>query len=131
MIMLCQPALFAVLVLAAGEPVDLAEIMSGYKACVDWPAASFYKQLMEIYPDAKVSTLRFFLAYMSRAYRCVQLGTARCTQAYMSLSAALPILHHRLGTCRVHAACGITLPAQCMHVPRYGLVLAQHDHMKG
>jgi hypothetical protein len=50
-------ALLPVLFCAAGEPVDLAEIMSGYKACVDWSAASSYKQLMEIYPDAKVRTL--------------------------------------------------------------------------
>jgi hypothetical protein len=39
----------------AGEPVDFAEVLSDYKACVDWPTASFYKQLMKLYPDAKVS----------------------------------------------------------------------------
>lgn len=29
-------------------------MLQGYKATIDWPAAPFYKQLMELYPDAKV-----------------------------------------------------------------------------
>jgi hypothetical protein len=39
---------------AKGEAVDYDSILSGYKATVDWPAAPFYKQLMERYPNAKV-----------------------------------------------------------------------------
>lgn len=35
--------------------MDFKQLLSGYKACVDWPSVTFYKQLMEIYPDAKVS----------------------------------------------------------------------------
>jgi len=37
-----------------GEPVDWRELMDGYEACVDWPACTFYRELMEVYPEAKV-----------------------------------------------------------------------------
>lgn len=37
-----------------GEPVDWDELFAGYQATVDWPGAAFYKELMEVYPDAKV-----------------------------------------------------------------------------
>ena len=37
-----------------GEPVDWRKLLEGYQATVDWPACTFYKELMEIYPDAKV-----------------------------------------------------------------------------
>jgi hypothetical protein len=37
-----------------GEPVDWNGILGGYEAAVDWPACTFYAELMERYPDAKV-----------------------------------------------------------------------------
>lgn len=37
-----------------GEPVDWDSLLGGYEATVDWPACSFYKELMREYPDAKV-----------------------------------------------------------------------------
>jgi hypothetical protein len=37
-----------------GKPVDWEELFSGYRATTDWPACTFYKELMERYPDAKV-----------------------------------------------------------------------------
>ena len=37
-----------------GEPVDWEGFLGGYEAAVDWPACSFYGELMERYPDAKV-----------------------------------------------------------------------------
>lgn len=37
-----------------GESVDWGEVFDGYGATVDWPSCSFYKQLAEHYPDAKV-----------------------------------------------------------------------------
>jgi len=40
--------------MAAGGSVDLAELLSGYKSCVDWPTAAFYKELMDLFPQAKV-----------------------------------------------------------------------------
>jgi hypothetical protein len=39
---------------AQGESVDWKKLFSGYQATVDWPAAAFYKELMEVYPEAKV-----------------------------------------------------------------------------
>ena len=38
----------------AGRPVDWPRVFDGYQAAVDWPACSFYQELMEVYPDAKV-----------------------------------------------------------------------------
>jgi len=37
-----------------GEMVDWRELLEGYQACVDWPGCTFYRELMEVYPDAKV-----------------------------------------------------------------------------
>src|ERR687893_2377401 len=37
-----------------GERVDWDGVLGGYGATVDWPACSFYEELMEAYPDAKV-----------------------------------------------------------------------------
>jgi hypothetical protein len=37
-----------------GQSVDWEEIFGGYRATTDWPACSFYEELMERYPDAKV-----------------------------------------------------------------------------
>jgi hypothetical protein len=39
---------------ARGEYVDWEELLAGYQATVDWPGASFYRELMEAYPEAKV-----------------------------------------------------------------------------
>ena len=37
-----------------GKPVDWEGFLGGYEAAVDWPACTFYEELMEEYPDAKV-----------------------------------------------------------------------------
>jgi len=37
-----------------GKTVNWDELFSGYRATTDWPACSFYKELMEKYPDGKV-----------------------------------------------------------------------------
>ena len=37
-----------------GEPADWDGILGPYEATVDWPACSFYEELMERNPDAKV-----------------------------------------------------------------------------
>lgn len=39
---------------AAGEPVDWDEVFAGYESTVDWPGASFWRQLAARYPEAKV-----------------------------------------------------------------------------
>jgi hypothetical protein len=37
-----------------GERVDWDEVLGGYEASVDWPACTFYGELMETHPEAKV-----------------------------------------------------------------------------
>ncbi len=39
---------------ARGETIDWEELFEGYQATVDWPSCTFYKELMSVYPDAKV-----------------------------------------------------------------------------
>src|SRR5215210_4159516 len=39
---------------ARGKSVDWNELFGGYRATTDWPACSFYEELMQSYPDAKV-----------------------------------------------------------------------------
>ena len=40
--------------IVSGEPADWPAIFKGYQASVDWPACAFYKELMQVYPNAKV-----------------------------------------------------------------------------
>jgi Sulfotransferase domain len=37
-----------------GEPSDWDGVLGEYEAAVDWPACTFYEELMKRYPDAKV-----------------------------------------------------------------------------
>ena len=37
-----------------GEPADLEAVLEGYQATLDWPACSFYEELMRWHPEAKV-----------------------------------------------------------------------------
>ncbi len=37
-----------------GKPVDWRDLLKNYQATVDWPACTFYEELMHTYPDAKV-----------------------------------------------------------------------------
>ena len=39
---------------ADGKPIDWEEVFAGYRSTVDWPGATFYKQLADAYPEAKV-----------------------------------------------------------------------------
>ena len=38
----------------AGEEVDWEQFLAGYEVAVDWPACSFYEELMEAFPEAPV-----------------------------------------------------------------------------
>ena len=35
-----------------GEAVNWRELLGGYRATVDWPACSYYRELMAAFPDA-------------------------------------------------------------------------------
>src|SRR5262245_52291601 len=39
---------------ARGRMPDWHALFGGYRAVVDWPAASFYRELMQAFPDAVV-----------------------------------------------------------------------------
>lgn len=39
---------------AKGEPVDWDEVFQGYAATVDWPGATYWRELADHYPQAKV-----------------------------------------------------------------------------
>jgi hypothetical protein len=39
---------------ADGEAVDWERVFEGFNSTVDWPSASFYRQLADAYPEAKV-----------------------------------------------------------------------------
>lgn len=40
--------------IVAGTPADWDAVFTGYQATVDWPACTYYKELMQVYPEAKV-----------------------------------------------------------------------------
>jgi hypothetical protein len=37
-----------------GESIDWKQLFRDYNSAVDWPASAFYKQLMDVFPNAKV-----------------------------------------------------------------------------
>jgi hypothetical protein len=39
---------------ADGKPVDWHEVFAGWESTVDWPGCSFYRQLMDAFPEAPV-----------------------------------------------------------------------------
>jgi hypothetical protein len=39
---------------ADGGPVDWDRVFEGYRATVDWPSVTFYRELADAYPEAKV-----------------------------------------------------------------------------
>jgi hypothetical protein len=40
--------------LAAGAAPDWEKLFAGYKACVDWPSAHYWRELISAYPQARV-----------------------------------------------------------------------------
>jgi hypothetical protein len=40
--------------LAAGGPADWEHLFEGYGACVDWPSAHYWRDLVAAYPEARV-----------------------------------------------------------------------------
>lgn len=39
---------------ADGMPVDWASLFADFQAAVDWPTSAYYRQLMAVYPDARI-----------------------------------------------------------------------------
>jgi hypothetical protein len=40
--------------LARGENPGWDKLFAGYRSCVDWPSAHYWRELIQLYPDAKV-----------------------------------------------------------------------------
>ncbi|WP_214411804.1 sulfotransferase family protein [Sphaerisporangium fuscum] len=40
--------------IARGRPVNWDDVLGGYDSCVDWPAAAYWRELADAYPEAKV-----------------------------------------------------------------------------
>ncbi len=40
--------------LAQGEAPRWDQLFAGYRSCVDWPSAHYWRELIEVYPQAKV-----------------------------------------------------------------------------
>ncbi len=40
--------------LSRGENLGWENLFAGYNACVDWPSAHYWRELIDVYPDAKV-----------------------------------------------------------------------------
>ena len=40
--------------ISQGDRVEWGEVFADYSSAVDWPSASYYAELMEVFPDAKV-----------------------------------------------------------------------------
>lgn len=37
-----------------GEPIGWDRLFAGYRSCVDWPSAHYWKELSSFYPEAKI-----------------------------------------------------------------------------
>ena len=82
---------------ARGKSVDWNELFGGYRATTDWPACSFYEELMHSYPDAKVIlTLRDPNRWYESTYNTV------CLRQRIASSAVFRCLR-RLGLRRFNA----------------------------
>jgi len=76
-----------------GEAVDWPHLLKGYQATVDWPGCTFYQELMEVYPDAKVllsvrDPERWYQSARDTIYR------ARTTLFLQLLRMMLPAVRH-------------------------------------
>src|SRR5918997_4262033 len=63
-----------------GEPADWDGLLGAYEATVDWPACTFYAELMERYPEAKVllsvrDPERWYQSMRSTIYELTKLST--------------------------------------------------------
>jgi len=75
---------------AQGKPVDWEQIFGSYRATVDWPACTFYDELMEKYPDAKVIlTVRDPQRWYESAYNTIYAMTRSASSSPIFYLASL------------------------------------------
>ena len=68
-----------------GETVDWKTFLAGYAATVDWPGCTYYKEMMQAFPDAKVLlTVRDFDKWYESANATIFNRTRRFANRRMS-----------------------------------------------
>ncbi|MEV7009249.1 sulfotransferase family protein [Streptosporangium sp. NPDC051022] len=78
---------------ARGQAPDWRRLLTGFRSAVDWPAAAFWRQLLETYPEAKVVlTVRDPRSWYASAHRTIY----RYTALQPGLGGALTWLEDRL-----------------------------------
>lgn len=73
-----------------GGNADWRTLFNGYQSAVDWPVAAYYRELMDVYPDAKVIlTVRdpdsWHRSIMTTFYQARRAFVLRVTQAVPTL----------------------------------------------
>lgn len=89
-----------------GEPVDWKVFLDGYQATVDWPGCTYYKEMMQAFPDAKVLlTVRDPEKWYESVQATIFNGTRRFAASRPSLLRSLmmrnPFLAGRLRVVRM------------------------------
>src|SRR5215217_8731156 len=75
---------------AQGKSVDWEQIFGGYRATVDWPGCTFYNELMQRNPDAKVIlTVRDPKGWYESAYNTIYRITAAASSSLVFYLAIL------------------------------------------
>jgi hypothetical protein len=78
-----------------GAPVDWNALMHGYAACVDWPAAAFWRELAAAFPDAIVllSTRSTSQAWWKSANETIFALTRREAPPDPTMQAQMKMVH--------------------------------------
>lgn len=77
---------------ASGQPVDWKALFADFKASVDWPESAFYKQLMDVYPEAKVlltvrDAEKWYQSVSNTVYPASQMGLSAPADSLLNTSA--------------------------------------------
>ena len=84
-----------------GGDADWKTLFNGYQSAVDWPVAAYYRELMDVYPDAKVIlTVRdpgsWHRSIMTTFYQARRALVVRVTQAIPTLHQFLTAMEYML-----------------------------------
>ncbi len=67
--------------LASGENPGWDRLFAGYGSCVDWPSAHYWRELIQVYPEAKVLlTYRSPESWWQSFEQTIAVGIARSTE---------------------------------------------------
>jgi len=67
--------------LATGENLGWDRLFAGYASCVDWPSAHYWRELIQVYPEAKVLlTYRSPESWWESFEQTIAVGIARSTE---------------------------------------------------